>query len=185
MIAHLKGKIVKRTEKSIILSVNGVGYLINLSATALSDAQENTEAEFFIHNHIREDMFDLYGFANYEELEFFKKLISINGIGPRLAMEILSVPTEKMKAAIQNENLEYIKSIPGIGPKSAKRIILELKGKLTTDDRDYQDINVDNDAIEALSKLGYSRHQILSTLKNIPDNIKNAEEIIGYFLKNA
>lgn len=190
MIAYLKGKIIRKNEKGIILDTGNVGYLVNLSASQLANFETNATCEFFIHSQIREDAFDLYGFQNYEELTFFKNLISINGIGPKVAMEILNVPAEKIKAAIINEDSAFICKIPGIGQKTAKRIILELKGKIEMEDLpgEYQhqtENGINKDAMEALLKLGYQRHQIHKSLQDLPTELVQAEEIITYFLKNT
>ena len=189
MIAYLSGKVLKKTDKGIILDTGNIGYFVHLSKTAMTDLEEKQDAEFFIHSHIREDAFDLYGFNTYEELSFFKQLISINGIGPRVATEILSVPAEKIKAAIINEDDKFLCKIPGIGPKIAKRIVLELKGKVDMDhtDRHYQklDEKIDDEAFDALAKLGYQPQQIRKILNNLPANIKATEQIITHFLKNV
>lgn len=188
MIAHLEGKILKKTEKGVILKTNGVGYFVNLTADTLAEVQENQQLALFTYTHVREDILELYGFAEYDHMVFFKNLISISGIGPKLALDILSVPAEKVKAAILNEDINFLREIHGIGPKSAKRIILELKSKIEAEnlDIDYQvqdDIN--KDALEALMRLGYQRSHINNVLKNLPENIKEAEEIITYFLKQS
>lgn len=189
MIAYLSGKIIKKTDKGVILDTGNVGYFVHLSKTVLTELEKESTIELFIHSHIREDAFDLYGFDTYEELGFFKQLLNINGIGPKVAMEILSVPPEKSKAAIINEDDKFLCKIPGIGPKIAKRIVLELKGKITTDqpDRPYHglDEKIDDEAFDALTKLGYQPQQIRKILNNLPSDIKKTEQIITYFLKNA
>lgn len=191
MIAYLKGKILKKTDKGIILSTGNIGYFVHMPSPLLETKKNLGEAEFFIHSHIREDAFDLYGFQTESELNFFKDLISINGIGPKLAIEIFSVPIAKIKAAIVNEDTDFICEIRGIGQKTAKRIVLELKSKIekestgnldTSYSKDSKDLN--SDAIEALLRLGYDRKQIAQTLRTIPKNTTKAEEIITYFLKN-
>ncbi len=188
MIAHLSGKILKITEKGIILTVNQIGYFINLTKDTILNLNEHEEVEFFTHNQIREDASDLYGFKDYNDLLFFKKLISISGIGPKVGMEISNISSNKIKLAILNEDLDFIKKIPGIGPKTAKRIILELKGSIENFDIENQaseEQEINNDILDALTKLGYSRHQISKSLQDIPQEIQSAEEIITHFLKNA
>lgn len=188
MIAYLNGKILKKTGKEVILETGNIGYLVHLPVNLLAEVAENSTQSFFIHTHVREDMLDLYGFSNFEDLSFFKTLLGISGIGPKVASDILSVPSEKIKTAILNEDLAAIQKIKGVGPKSAKRIILELKGKLVSDnnDREASGLNwqINNDVIDALMKLGYQKHQIMRVLNNLPEEIKEAEEIITYFLKH-
>lgn len=190
MIAYLKGKILKKTDKGVILSTGNIGYFVNMPTPLLDTCKNSEEKEFFIHSHIREDAFDLYGFQTENELNFFKDLISITGIGPKLAMEILSAPMEQIKAAIANEDTDFICGIRGIGQKTAKRIVLELKSKIEKEstrilDSDYKgskDLN--SDAMEALLRLGYDRKQITQTIRTMPKDITKAEEIITHFLKN-
>ena len=189
MIAYLSGKIIKKLDKKIILDTGNVGYLIHLSKAITETLEEHQDLDLFIHSHIREDAFDLYGFSQYEELEFFKQLISINGIGPKVAMEILSVDPEKSKAAIINEDDKFLTKIPGIGPKIAKRIVLELKGKVGIEalDRPYHKLetDIDDEVMDALVKLGYQPQQVKKALLNLPKEIKATEQIITYFLKNV
>ncbi|MBD3360282.1 Holliday junction branch migration protein RuvA, partial [Candidatus Peregrinibacteria bacterium] len=99
MIAHLKGKILKKTDKGIILENGNIGYFVHLTNILLSEIEENQEIELFIHTHVKEDALNLYGFQVFQDLDFFNLLISINGIGPKVAMEILSVSPEKLKSA--------------------------------------------------------------------------------------
>jgi Holliday junction DNA helicase RuvA len=182
MIAHLKGKVLKKTDKGIILSPGNIGYFVHITKDLLSTVKK--EAEFFIHTNIKEDAQDLYGFVNYEDLEFFVQLISVKGIGPKVAMEIMNIPTEKLKPAIISEDEIFICRIPGIGKKTAKRLILELKDKIETD-RIHTPVASHSEAIDALLKLGYQRKDITKNLREIPESITETEEIITYFLKNA
>ncbi|OGJ42251.1 Holliday junction DNA helicase RuvA [Candidatus Peregrinibacteria bacterium RIFCSPLOWO2_02_FULL_39_10] len=191
MIAYLKGKILKKTDRGIILSTGNIGYFVHISSPLLETKKDSGEAEFFIHSHIREDAFDLYGFKTWSELNFFKDLISINGVGPKLAMEIFNLPIEKIKSAIINEDTDFICEIRGIGQKTSKRIVLELKSKIEKENIENLDAsynkefkNLNSDAIEALSRLGYDRKQIAQTIRTMPKDITKAEEIITYFLKN-
>jgi len=199
MIAYLKGKVLKKIDKGIILetasnSTGSVGYLVHIPGSILSTIQEAQALELFIHSNIREDAFDLYGFSNYNDLTFFKTLLSVSGIGPKTGLEIMNSNISKVKFAIINEDYQHIKKIPGIGEKTAKRIILELKSKIEIDDiqglenstktAEKSSSDPHPDAIDALLRLGYQRHQVTKTLRNMPVEITKAEEIITYFLKN-
>jgi len=185
MIAHLIGKNIKKTDRGIILSTGNVGYFIHLNKKVNSTTEEGKEYQFFIHTQVREDAFDLYGFGEYEELLFFRNLISINGIGPKVALEILNAPTEKVKQAIIDSDVDFIKKIPGIGPKTAKRIILELKSKVEISELEQIAESSDQEAVEALIGLGYQRKHINQALSKLPEQIIKTEDIITYFLKNA
>jgi Holliday junction DNA helicase RuvA len=190
MIAHIKGTVLKKTDKGIIVDTGNIGYFVFLTNTELSGISESQEVKFFIHSNIREDSFDLYGFSEHKNLEFFKQLISVSRIGPKVALEIMETPTDKIKSAIINEDEDLICRIPGIGKKTAKRLILELKDKIemeNLDERPYRKIDegFHNDAITALLKLGYQKNEIINTLKSLPAEIKEAEEVITYFIRNA
>lgn len=189
MIAHLKGQIIKKTEKGVIIDTGAIGYFVYTTSTILSKLEENSEASLFIHSHIREDAFDLYGFTSYEEMTFFTQILTVNGVGPKVALEILNTPQNKMSSAILNEDEAFICRIKGIGKKTAKKIILELKDKINTeslDIREYKGITREAhaDAVEALIKLGYQKHQIIKTIESLPKDLTQTEEIITYLLKN-
>lgn len=199
MIAYLKGTILKKEEKSIILltsssdnSSAGVGYLVKVSASLLQETKENDEISLFIHTHVREDALDLFGFKTYEEFTFFKKLISISGIGPKTGQDIVSLPLNKLKSAIINGDTAFITTVPKVGKKIAERIILELKNKLDFADFDIEDLTrqhsnlrIPEEVITALEKLGYNRKEITKVTNTIPETITSSEEIIKFFLKNA
>lgn len=194
MIAYLKGTVLKKIEKGIILDTGNVGYLVHPPAALLDSLKETQSIELFIHSNIREDAFDLYGFANYNDLTFFKTLLSVSGIGPKTGLEIMNSDIQKIKLAILNEDHGYIKKVPGIGEKTAKRMILELKSKIEMEDisalgnssssKSGSSSDPHPDAMEALLRLGYQRQQVSKTLRGMPTEIIEAEEVITYFLKN-
>lgn len=189
MIAYLSGKIIAKFEKATILDTGKIGYLVNLNTAALEKLENGQETELYIHTNVREDDISLFGFQSLDELNFFKKLINIPGIGPKTAMEILNVPLDKLKAAIFHEDVAALTKIPGIGKKSAERIVLEMKNKVSMEDlvdREYQGLGkkIDNDAMEALMKLGYDRYTITKTFKDLPKEISTSEEIIKFFLQH-
>ena len=181
----LNENILKKTNKGAIISTGQVGYFVHLTAKIL-ETLTTDKAEFFIHHNIKEDASDLYGFTAYEDLEFFKQLLSVNGIGPKVALEILNTDPEKIKSAILSDDQAFICTVPGIGKKTAQRLIIELKDKVTTENLIHSTTpELHSDAIEALLKLGYHRHHITRTIKAMPQEIEGAEEIITFFLKNA
>jgi Holliday junction DNA helicase RuvA len=189
MISYIKGKILKKNEKFLIINTGNLGYTIHINKKLLSTINSENELELFIHSHIKEDAFDLYGFSNYEDLEFFKTLISVSGIGPKVALEILNTDINEVKSAILNEDTAFISKTPGIGAKTAKRLILELKDKIPEEHliRGHQTITKtgNEDIISALTQIGFQRQEIVKTLEKIPKEIKGEEEIIQYFLKNS
>lgn len=191
MIAYLKGKILKKLPKTLVLETGNVGYLVHAAIPTLEKLQEGSTAELFIHTKVREDDISLYGFESYSELDFFKTLMDVNGIGPKLSLEILSQNPEKVKTAIISGDIAYLTKIPGIGRKTAERMIVELKSKINAADIDISRIHgslekeVGDDATNALINLGYQKFEISRVLKDMPDKIKKAEDIIKYFLQNV
>lgn len=193
MISLLSGQIIAKTEKNItLMTQGGVGYLVTLPQTILEKLQLNQEATLNIHTHVREDDISLYGFTTPAELAFFKQLLSVSGIGPKSALEIMSAPLNTVAQAINNEDSDTLSKIPGLGKKTAQRIILELKNKIlpvTTDNNGQNSatmtFTMQEEVVIALTGLGYARHHIELTLKNCPQEITETEDIVRYFLKNS
>ena len=193
MIAYLSGQILKKFNKSIIINTGQVGYLVNITESLCNSLNEGDETEFFTYTHVREDALEIFGFQTFKELEFFKMLLSISGVGPKTAQEIISLPIDKLKLAIINEDAAFICTVPKVGKKIADRIILELKNKITVENIGNLDRNtghssitqVENNIYTALEKLGYSSRQIQQGLKSLPEDMKTPQQIIKFFLQNA
>ncbi len=133
MIEHLSGTVLCRTEKSIVVDVNGVGYGIEIPETLHSHTIEiGDEIRVWIHTYVREDAIRLFGFRSFEEKQIFNLLISVSDVGPKLAMSVLSnVDITTLVQAIDTEDVAVIEEVPGIGPRKSKKILMELKPKLT------------------------------------------------------
>jgi len=185
MIAHLSGKILFHKNGMVILDVNGVGYKINI---ALKDEiKEGVSANYFIHEHIREDSDDLYGFSSYEELSLFEQLISVNGVGPKVGMLILSsAETDRIAKAILNEDLTFFQSIPGIGKKVAAKIILDLRGKIVGIDGGgvIGHIDQSGEVFDALQSLGYKNAEVAKIFGKIPAECSTTEDKVRWLIKN-
>jgi holliday junction DNA helicase RuvA len=131
MIARLRGKAVASTPDGLILDVGGVGYLVAATPAAVRKAEGADEATLDIYTHVREDTLQLYGFSDRGERELFVQLLTVNGIGPKVALAIVSgSPADELRRAIVREDTARFVAIPGIGKKTAERIVLELKEKL-------------------------------------------------------
>lgn len=190
MIAYLNGKTLKVNKKSIILDVSGVGYLIHCPGPTLEKVTIDEPSEFYIFTRVREDDISLYGFDTMEELEFFKLVLSVNGVGAKTAIDIMSQNLDNVKNAIAGADTAFLSKIPGIGKKTAERIIVELKSKIDfiPIQREHGTMlpsNDDNEAIDALINLGYQKYEILRILKKLPSEITQTEEVITYFLRNV
>ena len=159
MIAHLRGKLVQKAPARVIVDVNGVGYEVFIpltTFTALPDA--GSEVSIDVHTHVREDVIALYGFSTRRERSIFEKLMTISGIGPKLAVTILSGGSvEDLVSAIKRGDLARLTAIPGVGKKTAERIILELKDKLQDFVEPQTKSTVEVDVLSALENLGYNR----------------------------
>lgn len=183
MLAYIKGKIIKKAEKALIIENQNLGYLIFTPMSILTNSHISTEIELWLYHHIKEDASTLYGFNNQEQLELFSKFLSISGIGPKVALAILSQHScGIIRKAILNDDITTFKAVSGIGKKTAMRIIIELKNKLPKDIFDNQDVA--NDVLDALKNLGYNHNQIQSLLENLPKDITSPEEQIKWALKN-
>ena len=162
MIAHLRGKLISKHPNQAIVEAAGVGYEVNISIPTFSALPSlDAEVALFIHTHVREDALSLFGFLRGDEKQLFEKLISVSGIGPRLAITILSgMPADAMIAAIKGNNIASLTRIPGIGRKTAERMVLELRDKLEgfgVPAAAAAVSPVEEDVISALINLGYQR----------------------------
>jgi Holliday junction DNA helicase RuvA len=187
MIAQLEGKIVGIKGNAVILMVGGVGYRVAVSAYTLGKvAGKQDQILFYIHTHVREDILALYGFLNEEELTMFELLISISGIGPKVALSILSIADVKtICTAIVNKDPSILTRVSGVGKKTAERVIIELQNKVDTMNVGDQASTLgDQDAIEALTSLGYSVTESREALKLVPTDIIDVSARIRQALKN-
>src|SRR6476646_668157 len=134
MIAHLRGKLLAKHPNQAIVETSGVGYDVTISVTTFSDLPAvGTDVALYIHTHVREDALALYGFLRASEKVLFEKLITVSGIGPKLAVTILSgMAADEMVGAIRGNDVARLTRIPGIGKKTAERMVLELRDKLPT-----------------------------------------------------
>jgi Holliday junction DNA helicase RuvA len=186
MIRLLKGTVLSNEERSIILMVNGVGYQVFVPNSILIEADE--ELTLYIHTHVREDAFTLYGFRNQNELNFFELLLTINGVGPKMALAILDQPAQQIQKAIAQSDIKTLTKIPGLGKKKAERIILELKSKVDPVDGSLpipQENDIHPDVILTLESLGYKRSHIQKVLSEVEEEINEVEEWIRVFLKRV
>lgn len=191
MISFLEGTVEYYGDKHVILNTGGIGYKVIVSPKLLNIlSKSSNKVKLFIHSQLnmREGTFDMYGFQNKEDLELFHLVTSVNGIGPKSAIAILStIEPKHLKAAVMNENADYLKKISGLGPKTAQRLILELKNKidyLDVGDMQGIDLGQESQATEALLALGYSSTQAKDALKEsrgktLEGRVREALNILG------
>ena len=161
MIAHLRGKLISRRPNQVIVEAAGVGYDVTVSVPAFSELPSlGSEVALHVHTHVREDQIALYGFLRPEEKELFEKLITVSGIGPKLAITILSgMPAENMVNAIRGNDVVRLTKIPGIGRKTAERLVLELRDKLP--------VGMAADQMPIVPSLSATEEDVLSALVNL------------------
>src|SRR5579884_3747203 len=175
MIAHLRGRLIAKHPNQAVVETAGVGYDVTITVPTYSDLPSvGAEVALHIHTHVREDVIALYGFLRTAEKQLFEKLISVSGIGPKLAITILSgMPADEMTAAIRGNDVARLTRIPGIGRKTAERMALELRDKLPAATAETPApsamTDVQEDVLSALLNLGYQRaaaEKALSAIKN-------------------
>lgn len=208
MISFLEGKIEHLGDKYVILNTGGIGYkvivvpkLLNILSKSQSEVKSETRVilasdarmtlvRLYIHSQLnmREGTFDMYGFDKREDLELFHLLTSVSGIGPKGAMNVLSaVEPKHLKAAVVNEDANYLKRVSGLGPKTASRLILELKNKvdhIDMGDMKGVDLGQEGQATEALLALGYNSYQAKEVLKEVKgktleERVREALRLLG------
>ena len=194
MIAYLKGKLVIKSVDYIVIDVQGIGYKVYMSKTAIDKLEEEKEIKVYTYLKVREDDISLFGFNTLEELHMFELLISVGGIGAKSAIAILSnITPSKFALAVITSDVNTLKKLQGIGPKTAQRIILELKDKIKTEEaienqentiKQEEQIQEDmEELIQASQVLGYrhKKNNILPKIKEetLEDRIKEALQYLA------
>lgn len=185
MIGFIKGRIHHLDRGKIVVLCNGVGYEVNLINDDLVKVKVDEEVEVYVYTHVREEEISLYGFLSREKKNLFSKFLSVSGVGPKLAMQILNTGgVEKIVGAVNKADVEFFVSVPGIGKKNAQRIILELQNKLGGVLEGELDLTPEGDEVmEALLGLGFGRKEAMEALKNVEKEL-SVEEKIKAALKN-
>ena len=194
MIGYLHGRVIELYTDHCLLDVHGVGYRVFVANSTRTKLRQREEASLFIYTSVREDAIVLYGFATEEEYDLFLQLIGVSGIGPKVALGILSAITvEGLCRAIQNKQASVLTKLPGIGKKSAERLILELKDKVAFRGREEEELlTIENgeevgddaasEAMAALQSLGYTPSEIAPVIRKTA-KYKTTEAIIKASLK--
>jgi len=174
MIAHLRGRILEKHPSHVILEAAGVGYEVTISVPSFSGLPaEGAEVSLYIHTHVREDTLALYGFLRREEKQLFERLIGLSGIGPKLAITVLSgIAADALVTALRGNDLTALTRIPGVGKKTAERMVLELRDKLdglAAAPVPPPATRMEEDVISALVNLGYQRGSAEQAVKRALD----------------
>lgn len=198
MISYIKGELTEVFDDIIIVESSNIGYNIRVPASLISNIPKvGTNIKVYTYLYVREDALSLYGFMTRDDLNVFKLLISVNGIGPKGALGILSTITpNELRYAVLSDDVKLISSSPGIGVKTAQKLIIELKDKLKLEDVFENQLSIDdnignatnsdgkNEAIQALVALGYGSNEAIRAVKQVDDQIyKDPEKILKEALK--
>ncbi len=192
MIASLAGVITDKSLNSAVIEVNGVGYELFISAQEFEELKVGDKYKLFVHESIREDAFDLYGFIDEQSKKLFELLISVKNIGPKVALAILSIgPATKIRSAIAAGDINLLMSAKGVGKKAAEQVIVELRDKVgLVASSDAEDlvlrgaIDQSDEAMQALISLGYTEQEAFSFLKSIDPDLP-VDERLNLALKGA
>lgn len=200
MLSYIIGEVAEISADTVVVENNGIGFNIKTSAMTIDSLPPVGDmVRIYTYLHVREDAMQIFGFLSKDELEVFKLLLNVNGIGPKGALGILSaISTDDLRFAVLSDDVNLIKSCPGVGAKTAQKLIIELKDKLRLEDAFEMAVNnnnkkntvqdntviVMNEAVEALVSLGYSSKDAISAVKKV-ENIqnKNSEQILKEALK--
>lgn len=191
MIAHLKGILTEKFANSVIIDVNGVGYEVALSQIDFDNLNLDDEVKLYTYHHIREQAEELFGFTSLAAKKLFELLISVQGIGPKAGMAILSLaPAEEVRNAIANADAAYISKASGVGKKSAERVIVDLRDKVglpayygRKNEPQAQAQPENDEALDALMALGLTLADATKALEKVDQNL-SVEERIRAALKN-
>ena len=196
MIAYIRGNVAASEENAVILECGGIGYRIHTTGREITRLISEGAGEVLLHTwlQVREDERALFGFLEKSDLNNFKRLISVNGVGPKAALSVMNTLTaEELYLAVQSGDSKTIGKANGIGPKTAQRIVMELKDALepfgsvdisVTDEQDAGEVNVQRDVTDALEALGYSRTEALRAVRSVKDgNEMKTEELLSAALR--
>ena len=196
MIAYLKGNILSAADGVVVIENNGIGYEVTCSASVYQKLVTDKKGEVYTYLSVREDGVALFGFENMEEKNMFLKLISVSGVGPKMGITILSgMKLSDLAVKIATQDVNGLSAVKGLGKKTAERIILELREKITADVstdaaivkevKEYVPDKEGEDAIIALMSLGFTKAECVSAVKEAKEKGMNTiEELIAYSIKN-
>lgn len=177
MIGFLRGEVVDKEDDNLLIDVNGVGYTVLVPTTLLDIVEIGINTQLFTHLHVREQELTLFGFVNKEELALFRVLLKVQGIGPKVALSILShVSSETLRQAVAQGEAGLLTRVPGIGVKKAKQILFNLKDKVGLSNEFISTIPIndsDSEVIAALTSLGYSIVEAQAALQQLPKNAQD------------
>lgn len=185
MIGKLTGIIDQAKNTPLIIDVRDVGYVVHVPLSYLKNIKIGKPHTFFIHSHIREDAFDLYGFLTTQELALFELLITVSGVGPKTALLVMDHGVNAIETAVRKSDVDFFTSIPRLGTKNAQKIIIELKSKLGSSKMlDLSDTSSETkEAMDALASMGFEKTEIREAFKKLDEKDTTLEQKIRHVLK--
>lgn len=184
VIAILKGKVVEREAKALIVDVQGVGYRVAVLSPWLSTVKLDDEVTLRIHHQVTDDAENLYGFSKKEDLRYFELLLTVPSVGPRTAMNILEIaPPETLARAVASRDVKLLTKVSGIGRKTADRIMVELKEKFKDVKASEPVGEMQEEVISALTNMGFTKGQAREAVQKLPAEANSVEEAIRFVLQ--
>lgn len=181
MIGSLRGVVLERFVQHILLEVQGIGYRVGVTPGVLAMVKAGDTLFLYIHEVIREDAHDLYGFTSSADLQLFLRLLSVSGVGPKVANTLLSIGTaDAVRQAIMQGDVDTLTSVPGVGKKTAQKIVLDLRGQLA---EEQTVTGTDAEVLGALQSLGYSLADAREALKHVSADVQNVSDKLRAALK--
>lgn len=184
MIGYLEGEVKYATVGKVTLFCNGIGFVINTPSNIAP--LPKSKIELFIHTHLREDNLSLFGFSTPDDLSLFETLIGVSGVGPKTALTMFSTASATLiKEAISASNLSFFTAIPGVGKKTAQRLILDLKSKISKGEVNMQNLEGDSELVNSLISLGFQKKEIsevisqIDSTQTLPQQIKKALSLLN------
>lgn len=185
MIAALFGTVTEKLDNQVVIDVNGIGYGVWVSQEDWAELKTGNEIKIFVYEHIREQSHELFGFTNYSTKQLFEKLLDVNGVGPRMALAILSIGQSRdVTQAIAEGNVKYLQAANGVGKKVAERVIVDLKDKVGLGENPGATtfltspvVNRFDEAQEALVALGFNAHDAALALSEIDSKLSTEERV--------
>ncbi len=191
MLAHLRGSVHKMDPGEVTVDVGGVGYRVAVPLDVWDELKEAQPRMLWVSTYVREDRFDLFGFADRDGQILFEELIKLTGIGPKLGLELCAVPRILLKQAMEEQNVALLTSIKGVGRKTAEKLLLELRSLAERKPQIFMVKGMtsargefDQDAIAALTALGYDSSTAIGMLKDLPPEVKTTEERVAAALRS-
>ena len=185
MIAHVFGKVAEKFNGSLVIDVHGVGYEVSVAAGDFDAVMLDQDVKFYTHHHVREQAEELFGFSSLAAKKLFEMLITVQGVGPKAALAILSLgDAEHVRNAIANADSAFVQKAAGVGKKTAERVVVDLSDKVglptqygRADTTIQTELNTSDEALEALMALGYTLSDATKALENVDANLPTAQRV--------